>query len=375
MAHPNSRLATLRQSLSPREWRRVGAMAALIAALHIIGWGVMVLVVMPHHYRLLGLGVGVTAYTLGMRHAFDADHISAIDNTTRKLMAEGQRPLSVGLFFSLGHSSVVFGLAVALTFAARTLLHQVGSSGSSLHRVTSTVGTMVSGGFLYAIAAINLVILAGIVRIFSEMRRGVFDEAELERQLDSRGMMNRFFGRLMRTVRAPWHMYPIGVLFGLGFDTASEVALLALAGGAASTGLPFYAILCLPVLFAAGMTLFDTIDGSFMNFAYGWAFSRPVRKVYYNVVITGLSVAVAFLIGTLELLSVLANQLRLHGGLWSYAAGFNLNAAGFFIVGMFVVTWLAALAFWRVARVEERWGPPAVAAMDLEEPVTVGAAT
>jgi len=375
VAHPNSRLATLRQSLSPREWRRVGAMAALIAALHIIGWGVMVLVVMPHHYRLLGLGVGVTAYTLGMRHAFDADHISAIDNTTRKLMAEGQRPLSVGLFFSLGHSSVVFGLAVALTFAARTLLHQVGSSGSSLHRVTSTVGTMVSGGFLYAIAAINLVILAGIVRIFSEMRRGVFDEAELERQLDSRGMMNRFFGRLMRTVRAPWHMYPIGVLFGLGFDTASEVALLALAGGAASTGLPFYAILCLPVLFAAGMTLFDTIDGSFMNFAYGWAFSRPVRKVYYNVVITGLSVAVAFLIGTLELLSVLANQLRLHGGLWSYAAGFNLNAAGFFIVGMFVVTWLAALAFWRVARVEERWGPPAVAAMDLEEPVTVGAAT
>jgi high-affinity nickel-transport protein len=293
---------------------------------------------------VFGLGIGVTAYTLGLRHAFDADHIAAIDNTTRKFMAEGKRPLSVGFFFSLGHSTVVFALAFLFSIGVRALSGPVEDGGSTLHGVTGVVGTSVSGVFLYLIAILNLVILASIVRVFRRMRHGDFDEAELEVQLDSRGLMNRFYGRFTRAVREPWHMYPLGILFGLGFDTASEVALLFLAAGAATSGLPFYAILCLPVLFAAGMSLLDTIDGSFMNFAYGWAFSKPVRKVYYNLTITGLSVAVALGVGTIELASI--------AGL---IPNVDMNTVGLAIVGLFVATWAVALAVWRFARIEEKW--------------------
>ena len=281
-------------------------MAAVVVGLHLFGWFTLLALVVPKHYSLgtqvFGVGLGVTAYTLGLRHAFDADHIAAIDNTTRKLMADGKRPLSVGFFFSLGHSTVVFVLALLFSLGVKALAGQVEDDGSTLHDVTGLVGTGVSGTFLYVIAALNLVVLVGIVRVFREMRRGRFDEAELEAQLEARGLMNRFLGRFTRAIRAPWQMYPLGILFGLGFDTATEVALLFLAAGAAGAGLPWYAILCLPVLFAAGMSLLDTIDGSFMNFAYGWAFSRPVRKVYYNLVVTALSVAVAFIIGSIELL-------------------------------------------------------------------------
>jgi nickel/cobalt transporter (NiCoT) family protein len=346
--------------LSAAEWRRAGGLAAAVIALHVIGFGVLLLLVVPRHFSLgsggaFGLGLGVTAYTLGLRHAFDADHISAIDNTTRKFMADGKRPLSVGFFFSLGHSTVVFALAFLFSIGIRALGGQVRNDGSTLHTVTGVVGTGVSGAFLYLIAAINVVVLLGIFRVFRGMRRGEFDEAELERQLDSRGLMNRVLGRFTRAIREPWQMYPLGILFGLGFDTASEVALLFLAAGAATAGLPFYAILCLPVLFAAGMSLLDTIDGSFMNFAYGWAFSQPVRKIYYNLTITGLSVAVAFVVGSIELLALAADKLRLSGGFWGWVSGLNLNVVGYFIVGLFVVTWAVALAVWRLARLEERW--------------------
>jgi high-affinity nickel-transport protein len=228
-------------------------------------------------------------------------------------------------------------------------------SNSSLHQVTNVIGTGISGGFLYLIGLINLVILVGIVHVFLEMRSGGLDEADLENRLNKRGFMNRICGRFMSGVSAPWQMYPIGLLFGLGFDTASEVALLFLAAGAASAGLPFYAILCLPILFAAGMSLLDTIDGSFMNFAYGWAFSKPVRKVYYNMTVTGLSVAVALVIGTVELLGLLANELALKGAFWQWVSKINLNTLGFVIVAMFVLTWAVALLIWRVAGVEERW--------------------
>ncbi len=354
-----SRLVAIRGRLSPVEWRRISAMSAFILLLHVLGFGILALVVVPGHYHLgaraFGFGTGVLAYTLGLRHAFDADHISAIDNTTRKLMADGRRPLGVGFFFSLGHSSVVFVLAVLLNFGIKALEGQVQNGTSSLHHYTGLVGTSISGAFLYLIAILNLVILVSIVRVFLEMRRGRYDDEELERQLDSRGLMNRFFGPLARRVDASWKMYPMGILFGLGFDTATEIALLVMAGGAVASGLPFYAILCLPILFAAGMSLLDTIDGSFMNFAYGWAFSRPVRKVYYNLTITGLSVAVASFIGTVELLSILGTELRLTGGVWSLTANFNINEAGYFIVGIFVVTWIAALAIWRFGRVEARW--------------------
>jgi nickel/cobalt transporter (NiCoT) family protein len=360
MADRSGRLATIRAALTPAEWNRVGAMTAVVIGLHVVGWGLLAAAVGRGHYyvsrgQAFGVGTGVLAYTLGMRHAFDADHIAAIDNTTRKLVGEGKRPLSVGFFFSLGHSSVVFILAVLLNFGIRALDSQVHNSGSALHGVTSLVGTSVSGTFLYLIAALNAVILVGIVKVFRQMRSGRFSDAELEEQLAKRGLMNRLLGPLNKRIDAPWKMYPIGLLFGLGFDTATEVAFLVLAGTAVISGLPFYAVLSLPFLFAAGMSLFDTADGCFMNFAYDWAFARPVRKVYYNLTITGLSVFVAFFIGTIEILGLVGQQAHLAGGFWAFMAGFNINKAGFVIAGVFVLTWVIALAIWRFGQIEEKW--------------------
>jgi high-affinity nickel-transport protein len=357
----------LRGGLSAGEWRTVAIMAAVVFGLHAIGFFLLFALVAPHHYRLgasgaFSVGLGVTAYTLGLRHAFDADHISAIDNTTRKLMSKGKRPMSVGFFFSLGHSTIVFLLAFLFSVGVRALAGPVRHDDSTLHSLSGAIGTGVSGGFLYLIAAFNLVILVGIARVFREMRRGGYDEAQLEHQLNSRGFLNRFYGRFTKRVAQPWHMYPIGVLFGLGFDTATEVALLFLAAGAAGAGLPFYAILCLPILFAAGMSLLDTIDGSFMNFAYGWAFSKPVRKVYYNLTITGLSVAIAVIVGTVELLGLGASKLDLTGGFWTWVSAIDINTLGYIIVGIFIATWAIAVLIWRVGRIEERWSvgvPPA----------------
>ncbi|MFE0630735.1 HoxN/HupN/NixA family nickel/cobalt transporter [Streptomyces sp. NPDC058864] len=352
-------LHRVRHALSRQEWARVGGMAAFVVGLHVIGWFTLVAVVAPEHYNLgtksFGVGIGVTAYTLGMRHAFDADHIAAIDNTTRKLMGEGRRPLSVGFWFSLGHSSIVFGLAFLLSLGVKALAGPVENDDSGLHNVTGWIGTTVSGTFLYLIAVINLLILAGIWKVFRQMRSGHFDEAALEEQLNNRGFMNRLLGRLMKSITKPWQMYPLGLLFGLGFDTATEVALLVLAGSGAASGLPWYAILCLPVLFAAGMSLLDTIDGSFMNFAYEWAFSKPVRKVYYNLTITGLSVAVALIIGTVELLGLIADKAGLHGAFWDRVSGLDLNIIGFVIVGLFFATWLVAVLVWKFGRIEEKW--------------------
>jgi nickel/cobalt transporter (NiCoT) family protein len=349
----------VRGSMTRQEWVRAGGMAAFVVALHVIGWFTLVAIVAPHHYgvgeKSFGIGIGVTAYTLGMRHAFDADHIAAIDNTTRKLMGEGQRPLSVGFWFSLGHSSVVFVLALLLSLGVKALAGPVRDDDSRLHDMTALIGTTVSGVFLYLIAAVNLVVLVGIWKVFRRMRSGRYDEAALEEQLNNRGFMNRLLGRVMKSITKPWQMYPLGLLFGLGFDTATEIALLVLAGSGAASGLPWYAILTLPVLFAAGMSLLDTIDGSFMNFAYGWAFSKPVRKVYYNLTVTGLSVAVALLIGTVELLGLLAGRLGLHGPFWDWISGLDLNLLGFVIVGLFLATWVVALVVWKVGRIEEKW--------------------
>jgi high-affinity nickel-transport protein len=363
MADPVTRLTRIRQGLSPAEWTGVAGMTATVVGLNVIGW-VMLAAALGGHYQIskttvFGVGTGALAYTLGMRHAFDADHIAAIDNTTRKLVSEGQRPLSTGFFFSLGHSSVVFVLAVLLNFGIRGLGEQIRDGNSHLQYTTNIVGTCVSGFFLFLIAALNLVVLASILKVFREMRSGAYDDEQLEEQLNKRGLMNRFLGPLARRVDRPWKMYPIGFLFGLGFDTATEVALLVLAGTAVVGGLPFYAILSLPILFAAGMSLFDTIDGCFMNFAYDWAFSNPVRKVYYNLTITGLSVFVAVFIGATELLGLLAQDTNLNGSFWSFMQSFNINTAGFVIVGVFVVTWVIALAIWRFGRIEHRWANPA----------------
>jgi nickel/cobalt transporter (NiCoT) family protein len=355
-----SPLARVRSSLGRGEWLTLAGMGGFVAALHVVGWGVLLFAVIPRHYQVnahqvFGVGLGLTAYTLGMRHAFDADHIAAIDNTTRKLMGDGKRPLSVGFWFSLGHSSIVFGLCALLAFGVRALAGPVTSDGSQLHSVTGVIGTGVSGVFLYLIGILNLVVLLGIIRVFRQMRHGAFDEASLEDQLNNRGFMNRILGGATKAVTKPGQMYFVGLLFGLGFDTATEVGLLVLAGGAAAFALPWYAILTLPVLFAAGMSLLDSIDGCFMNFAYGWAFSKPVRKVYYNITITALSVAVALIIGTVELVSILADKLGIASGALAVIADLDLNVVGYAIVALFVLTWVVALTVWKYGRIEEKW--------------------
>ncbi|MDH6125059.1 HoxN/HupN/NixA family nickel/cobalt transporter [Kitasatospora sp. GP82] len=345
-----------------KDWIRTGGLMTVITVMHVAAFTILIAMVAPHHYsvgnQVFGLGLGITAYTLGMRHAFDADHIAAIDNTTRKLMADGKRPISVGFWFALGHSSIVVVLAGLVATGAK-VVGTLTNDDSSAHKALGVVSTSVSGGFLYLIAALNLVSLAGIHRVFKAMRAGQFDEHELEKHLDNRGFMNRILGRLTKSITRPGQMFPIGLLFGIGFDTATEVTLMVMAGSGAAAGLPWYGILCLPLLFAAGMSLFDTLDGTFMNFAYHWAFSNPARKVYYNLTITGLSIAVAFLIGTIELVGVLHDQLNLTDPVSTWISGIDLNNVGFIIVGLFVVVWAAALAYWRLAKVEHRWGAKA----------------
>ncbi|HEY7104056.1 MAG TPA: HoxN/HupN/NixA family nickel/cobalt transporter [Mycobacteriales bacterium] len=369
-----SRFARFRASLTRRDWTSLGGMYGFIILLHVVGFGVLLGFVVPNHYQLGGdhpvfsIGVGILAYTFGLRHAFDADHIAAVDNTTRKLMADNgereaagvaraeiRKPLSVGFWFSLGHSTIVFALAFLLSVGVKALAGQVESDDSALHSVTGVVGASVSGVFLWVLGILNLVVLFGILKVFREMRTGRYDEAQLEDHLNKRGFMNRFLGGLTKSVRKPWHIYPIGVLFGLGFDTATEVGLLVLAGGAAAFNLPFYAILVLPVLFAAGMCLMDTTDGVFMNAAYGWAFAKPVRKVFYNITITSISVAVALIIGTIELIGVLADQAKIDSGPLSAIASIPLDYAGYAIVAFFVLAWITALAVWRFGRIEEKW--------------------
>ncbi len=348
-----------RIGLSGAERGRLGGMALVVLLLNVGGWGIFVLAVMPHRFTFtglgLGLGVALTAWTLGARHAFDADHISAIDNTTRKLMADGKRPLGTGFFFALGHSAIMLVVGVGLTVAARAVFGAVVDPNSGYETTGGLIGTLLAAGFLYLIAALNLVVLGGILTVFRGLRRGEYDEAELEKQLQARGLMWRFFGRFMRSITKTRHMFFVGLIFGIGFDTATEVLLLAATAAAATDGLPWYAVLSLPLLFAGGMTLFDTLDGCFMNFAYGWAFARPVRKVYYNLVITGLSIAVAFLIGTIEVLGLASGSLHLHGAFWDFLANFDINKAGFAIAALFVVVWAAAIIYWKVAKVESKW--------------------
>ena len=330
-----------------------------VALLHVIGWGGLIFVIAPQNFevsnQILGVGLGLTAYTLGMRHAFDADHIACIDNTTRKLMAEGQEPVSTGFWFSLGHSSVVFVMVAGIALGVRALASGISSENSDLANITGIWGTSVSGVFLLLIGIINLVSLVAILNVFREMRQGRYDEAELERQLDSRGFMNKILGRVTKLVTKPWHLYPTGFLFGLGFDTVTEIGLLVIAGGAVAANLPFWAVLVLPILFTAGMSLLDTLDGAFMNVAYGWAFARPVRKVYYNITVTALSVAVALIIGGIELIGLLAEKTGITSGPLAALGDLDLEYVGYGIVALFVLTWVFSLAIWKFGRIEERW--------------------
>jgi high-affinity nickel-transport protein len=360
-----SRLRRMGADLSGREWARLVAMLGFILAVNLVGWGIFVLYVMPHHFDYrgeggsrglgIGLGVAITAWFLGFRHAFDADHISCIDNTTRKLMADGKRPLGTGFFFSFGHSTVIVAVGVGITIAARAVFGAMVDPSSAYETAGGAVGTLLSAGFLYLIAVLNLIVLAGIFKVFRDMRAGTYNEAELEAQLQARGLMYRFFGRFMKSINHTWQLYFVGLVFGIGFDTATEVVLLAATAYAAIQGLPYFAVLALPFLFSGGMMLFDTLDGAFMNFAYGWAFARPVRKVYYNLVITGLSIGAAFIIGTIEILGILTTEAHLHGAFWNVMANFNINVAGFCIAGLFIGVWAVAITYWRMGHVEEKW--------------------
>jgi high-affinity nickel-transport protein len=346
-----SMTALLRQSFDPAERRRLTGFFGGVAALHVAGWGLLLAYGVGHPAFL---ALGGLAYTFGLRHAFDADHISAIDNTTRKLLRDGGRPVGVGFFFSLGHSTVVFLIAAALGLAVKFVVD--GVDGGQLKNVGGVVGTLVSGAFLVLIGVLNLLVLLDIVRVYRRMKSGDYDRHSLEHELTAGGLMTKVFGRLFRVIEHSWQMYPVGFLFGLGFDTASEVALLAISAGAAANGMPFLAVVALPLIFAAGMSLMDTADGAFMAKAYSWAFASPIRKVFYNLTMTGLSVFVALFVGGVELVQILIQVLHLDGPVFSAIAGFDLiGRAGYFIVAAFVLAWAGAFVIYKARRIDQRW--------------------
>ncbi len=294
-------------------------------------------------------GLGLVAYVLGLRHGFDADHIAAIDNTTRKLLHEGKKPLTVGSWFSLGHSTVVCALIVLLVFLTdivRSVIPALQSTGAIL-------GTLISGVVLVALGLVNFLIVLEVYRMFRRARAGAFNEAEYEGELGKRGLLFRTFRRLFTSVREPWQIYPIGLLFGLGFDTATEVTLIALSVGVGVTGtVPIVTILVLPLLFTCGMVLSDTADGFAMRYAYGWAQEHPIRKIFYNLTLTVISVLVAFAIGGIELLAVLAQELRLGGWFFRALSSVGFDTLGYAIVVLFVGSWMVALVIYRWKRYE-----------------------
>ncbi len=328
-------------SLDRDEKIRISLIYAGILAATGIGFAASVIV---GRIAVVLAGLGLVAYVFGLRHGVDADHIVAIDNTTRKLMQEGKRPLTVGLWFSLGHSTIVVGLIVGLVVATKAVASYIPVLQSS----GAIIGTTVSGVFLFIIGVINVLIVVGIYRIFQNVRQGNLDQEHLDSLLEKRGFLNRYFKGLFKIVMKPWQIYPIGVLFGLGFDTASEIALIAISVGVGvSSGIPIWYVLILPLMFTCGMVLVDTTDGVTMIMAYGWAFLNPIRKIYYNLTVTIISVLVAFVIGGMELLNVLATELGLHGPIWSSLSVLDFETLGFGIIGIFAVTWAASVAYWK----------------------------
>ena len=329
--------------------RRIVGIYGLLIGVNLGAW-LWAFAAFRHHPVLLG--TASLAYSFGLRHAFDADHIAAIDNVTRKLMRAGRRPLSVGLYFSLGHSTVV--VLLSLLIAATTAALQ--DRFDTLKDVGGLIGTSVSAAFLFAIAAANLAVLTGVYRTFQNVKRGGrLVEEDVDRLLAGRGIMGRIFRPIFGIVRRSWHMYPLGLLFGLGFDTASEVGLLGISAAQASQGLSTWSIMVFPALFTAGMTLLDTTDSILMVGAYGWAFVKPIRKLYYNMTITLVSVVVALLVGGIEALGLIADRLKLEGGFWDGVGELNdhFGTLGFVIVGLFVVSWVVSVVIYRIKRYDE----------------------
>jgi len=351
--HPTTQppLARALALFTPREWGKLGGMFGFVALLHVLGWGLFVGV--ASRYPAFA-GAGVLAYTFGLRHAFDADHISAIDDTTRFMLQKGKRPLGAGFFFSLGHSSIVFALAFALAFATKAVESRI----PEWQNFGGTIGASVSGVFLWVIGVLNLVVLLEIIRIWRQMKQGSYHREHLEELLLQRGFVNRILGgRAQKLINHSWQMYPLGLLFGLGFDTASEVGLLALTAGVATGNVSFWAVISLPLLFAAGMSVMDTTDGALMSKAYGWAFSSPLRKIWYNITTTSLSVAVALLIGSIEILQVVSGRLGWKGAFFDFLNDkLDFGVLGYIIVGMFLLAWIGSVLLWKVRRVEDRYG-------------------
>jgi high-affinity nickel-transport protein len=333
-----------------REWWALAGFYGFVAGLHVAGWG-LYLYYAARHAPLVGLGL--VAYLLGLRHAFDADHIASIDDTVRFLLQKGKRPIGVGFFFSLGHSTIVLGLAVAIGVSATSVAQAL----PQLQNLGGIIGASISGAFLWLIGILNLLVLLGITKVWRQVKAGAHDHDHLNQLLAKRGLINRLFGgRLSRSIGHSWQMYPLGLLFGLGFDTASEIGLLAMTAGASAANLPLPAILALPLLFAAGMSVMDTTDGVLMVKAYDWAFANPLRKVFYNLTTTGLSVGVALLIGTVELLRVFIGLVHLQGRFFDFVAAFDIGDLGYAIAGMFLVAWGASLLWWKLMRIKEREG-------------------
>jgi high-affinity nickel-transport protein len=350
--------AVRRIPLTRGESARLGGLFGFVGFLHIAGWGLFL--AYAHSFGPVYAGAGTLAYGFGLRHAFDADHISAIDDTTRFMLQRGKKPLGVGFFFSLGHSTIVFLLSFGLAIAARAVQTHM----NAMQDIGGVIGASVSGTFLWIVGILNLIVLVGIVKVYRQMQEGSYRAEELEELLTQRGFMNRILGsRFRNLVTKSWHMYPVGLLFGLGFDTATEVGLLAITAGAASTAttvgggnLPVLGIIALPILFAAGMSLMDTADGVFMSKAYRWAFASPLRKVYYNMTTTALSVFVALAVGTVEYLQVMSAKLHIDNPFFNWLNGLDFETLGYVIVGLFIVAWVASVLLFKYRRVEEKWG-------------------
>jgi nickel/cobalt transporter (NiCoT) family protein len=358
-AADRARLADLR--LTRREVLKMGLLYGALAMATLVGF--LIAFRLGEQYVALA-GLGIICYILGLRHGFDADHIAAIDNTTRKLLNDGKRPLTVGTWFSLGHSTVVCGLIVGLV----AVYDYVASHVATFESVGNIIGTLVSGVFLVLIGLVNLIIVAGVYAMFQAAKRGRMSEAEYEDQLNKRGLLYRYFHRLFSIVKEPWQIYPIGILFGLGFDTATEVALVFLTVTAATVGgVPVWTALILPFMFTCGMVLSDTSDGFSMRYAYGWAFNNPIRKIFYNLTLTVISVMVAFVIGGVELLQILARELGLTAPFWRWLVGLNFETLGIAIVALFLISWAVAMVIYRVKHYEQLGfgggpGPPATSA-------------
>jgi len=349
-ASPHAEAPHRMLSFEGGEWRRLAALYGVVVLLHVAGWG-LYLYHAPRHPALVGLGFA--AYLFGLRHAFDADHIAAVDDTVRYMLQKGKRPLGIGFFFSLGHSTIVLALAVAIIVATSSVTAQL----PAWRALGSVIGAGVSATFLWAIGILNLIVLLDLLKVWRQAKNGSHAHAHVDELLRRRGFINRLLGsRLRRFVSQSWQMYPLGVLFGLGFDTASEVGLLVMTAGASAGALPVTAILSLPLLFTAGMTILDTTDGVLMLKAYDWAFVNPLRTIVYNVALTGVSVALAIGIGTIEALQVAVGLLHLEGPVVDFAARIDFGMLGYAIVAGFVGAWVVCAALWRFGRIDERHG-------------------